>query len=123
MFPGIIETPGSEYPLGEPEWSNAMWKNYMAWKGGDEHWKRIEDIHLSPLRSVQTRYALYDGKFTRTLALPQDRDYTSDEIAKGISEYIKLFDHLMKGYLAGRYTPNEVEAIYMTQVRGGQIIV
>ena len=86
-------------------------------------WKRIEDLHLAPLRSVGVRYALYDGKFTRTLALPQDRDYTSDEIAKGISEYIKLFDHLMKGCLAGRYTPNEVEAIYMTQVRGGQIIV
>lgn len=45
MFPGIIETPGSEHPLGEPEWSNAMWKNYMAWKGGDEHWKRIENIY------------------------------------------------------------------------------
>ncbi len=86
-------------------------------------WKQIEDVHLAPHRSVPARYALYDGKFTRTLALPQDRDYTSDEIARGISEYIKLFDHLMKGCLSGRYTPNEVEAIYMTQVRGGQIIV
>lgn len=44
MFPGIIETPGSDFPLGEPVWSNALWTNYMAWKGGDEHWKRVETI-------------------------------------------------------------------------------
>ena len=86
-------------------------------------WKRIEDAHRSPVRGEAPRYALYEGRFVRSLRLPQDRDYTSDEIAQAISEYIKLFDHLMKGFLAGRYTAQDVEAIYMTQVRQGQIIV
>ena len=86
-------------------------------------WKRIEDKHLSRYRTEPPRYALYDGRFVRSLRLPQDRDYTSDEIARALSEYIQLFDHLMKGFLAGRYSIHEVEAIYMTQVAKGQIIV
>ena len=86
-------------------------------------WKRIEDKHLSLYRTEPPRYALYDGRFVRSLRLPQDRDYTSDEIARALSEYIQLFDHLMKGFLAGRYSIHEVEAIYMTQVAKGQIIV
>ncbi len=86
-------------------------------------WKRIEDKHLSRYRTEPPRYALYDGRFVRSLRLPQDRDYTSDEIARALSEYIQLFDHLMKGFLAGRYSIHEVEAIYMTQFAAGQILV
>ena len=41
-------------------------------------WKRIEDKHLSRYRTEPPRYALYDGRFVRSLRLPQDRDYTSD---------------------------------------------
>ena len=85
--------------------------------------KQIEDRHLAPLRAELPRYALYDGRFVRSLRLPQDRDYTSDEIAQAISDFIKLFDHLMKGFLSGRYSVHEIEAIYMTQVAAGQIIV
>ncbi len=86
-------------------------------------WKRIEDKHLAPYRGEPPRYALYDGRFVRSLRLPQDRDYDSDEIARALSEYIQLFDHLMKGFLAGRYSIHEVEAIYMTQFAAGQILV
>ena len=86
-------------------------------------WKRIEDKHLSRYRTESPRYALYDGRFVRSLRLPQDRDYTSDEIARALSEYIQLFDHLMKGFLAGRYSIHEVEAIYMRKCAKGQIMV
>lgn len=65
-------------------------------------WKQIEDAHLS---GVEPDYALYDGKFVRTLSLPPDHDYTSEEIARAISDYVQLFDRLMKAYLAGKYTP------------------
>ena len=47
-------------------------------------WKQIEDAHLS---GVEPDYALYDGKFVRTLSLPPDHDYTSEEIARAISDY------------------------------------
>ena len=56
-------------------------------------------------------YALYDGKFVRSIAAP-DKDCTTDELAAALSEYIKLFDRLMKAYLAGKLDAHDVEASY-----------
>ena len=84
-------------------------------------WKQIEDVHLAPYcTGTPPRYALYDGKFVRSLSLPRDRDYTSEEIAKAISDYIKLFDHLMKGFLSGKYTAQDVERIYYAKRGDGK---
>ena len=79
-------------------------------------WKRIEDAHLYPLTGARIEYALYDGKFVRSLAAP-DRDCTTGELAGTISEYIKLFDKLMKNYLTGRLDVHEVEAAYFSHMR------
>jgi len=79
-------------------------------------WKRIEDAHLAPRLGVKLSYALYDGKFIRSISAP-DRDCTADELATAISEYIKLFDKLMKSYLTGRLDAHEVEAAYFSQMR------
>ena len=68
-------------------------------------------------------YALYDGKFVRTLSLPPDHDYTSEEIARAISDYVQLFDRLMKAYLAGKYTPPEIEALYCAQQQRAAILI
>lgn len=75
-------------------------------------WKSIEDAHLAPLIGRSPEYALYDGRFVRSIAMPACRDVTTDELALSISEYIKLFDGLMKGYLAGRLSAYDVEAEY-----------
>ncbi|MBR1457009.1 MAG: ribbon-helix-helix protein, CopG family [Oscillospiraceae bacterium] len=74
-------------------------------------WKRIEDAHLRPATGASIDYALYDGKFVRSLAAP-DRDCSTEELAAALSEYIKLFDKLMKQYLGGRLDAHEVEAAY-----------
>lgn len=87
-------------------------------------WKQIEDVHLTPyLAGTPPRYALYDGKFVRSLSLPRNRDYSSEEIAKAISDYIKLFDHLMKGFLSGKYTAQDVESIYYAKRGDGVILI
>ena len=65
-------------------------------------------------------YALYDGKFLRSIAVP-DRDCTPEELAGALSEYIQLFDRLMKGYLSGRYDAHEVEAAYFAQMTQAKI--
>ena len=83
-------------------------------------WKRIEDAHLYPLTGARIEYALYDGKFVRSIAAP-DRDCTTDELAAALSEYIKLFDKLMKHYLTGRLDAHEVEAAYFSHMRSAQI--
>ena len=77
-------------------------------------WKSIEDAHLhSPGAGVD--YALYEGKFVRSIAVP-DRDCSAEELAGAISEYIKLFDRLMKNYFNGRLDAHEVEAAYYSHM-------
>ncbi len=78
-------------------------------------WKNIEDAHLAPLIGNKPQFALYDGRFTRSISVP-DRNCTSEELASAISEYIKLFDKLMKNYLGGRLSPHEIEAAYYSQM-------
>lgn len=78
-------------------------------------WKQIEDAHLRPATGAHIDYALYDGKFVRSIAAP-DRNCSSDELASALSEYIKLFDKLMKGYLSGRYDAHDVEAAYYSHM-------
>ncbi len=83
-------------------------------------WKQIEDAHLRPMTGVSVDYALYDGKFVRSIAAP-DRDCTADELASALSEYIKLFDKLMKGYLSGRFDAHDVEAAYFSHMRNSSV--
>lgn len=83
-------------------------------------WKRIEDAHLYPLTGARIEYALYVGKFVRSIAAP-DRDCTTDELAAALSEYIKLFDKLMKHYLTGRLDAHEVEAAYFSHMRSARV--
>ena len=74
-------------------------------------WKRIENAHLAPLLNARVDYALYEGKFVRTITVP-DRACNSNELATSIAEYIRLFDKMMKGWLTGRYDAHAVEAAY-----------
>ena len=74
-------------------------------------WKRLEDTHLAPLIGHRLSYALYDGKFERGLAAP-DKNCTAEELAAAISDYVQLFDKLMKSFLSGRLDAHEVEAAY-----------
>lgn len=83
-------------------------------------WIRIEDAHLVRMLGIKPEYALYDGKFTRTLVQP-DRNCTSEELASAIGEYIRLFDRLMKGYLSERYDAHAVEAAYYSYIRNSEV--
>ena len=83
-------------------------------------WKRIEDLHLAAATGMKISYALYDGKFVRSLCAP-DRDCAAEELAGAISEYIKLFDKLMKHYLTGRLDAQEVEAAYYSYMRTAKV--
>ena len=85
-------------------------------------WKQLEDRHLYPLTGARIEYALYDGKFVRSLAAPE-RDCTSGELAAALSEYIQLFDKLMKHYLTGRLDAHEIEAAYFSHMRNAKLHV
>lgn len=78
-------------------------------------WCRIEQAHLLSLTGASIEYALADGKFIRSISVP-DRSCSSEELAAALSEYIKLFDSLMKAYLAGRLDAHGVESAYYSQM-------
>ena len=83
-------------------------------------WKRLEDAYISHLYEPGAlRYGLHDGKLLRTIAVPTDRDYTNEELGTAISEYIKMFDELMKGYLAGNLDAHQLEARYVSYLNRG----
>ena len=83
-------------------------------------WKQIEDAHLRPVTGAKIDYALYEGKFLRGIAAP-DRDCSTQELASALSDYITLFDKLLKGYLAGRYSPHEIEGAYCSYLNNAPI--
>ena len=86
-------------------------------------WKEVEDELVSAYHPVPVEYALYPGRFTRTLALPGRRDYATGDVAAAISAYVRLFDRLMKGYLAGNMAPRDVESEYLAWLRAGNTIL
>ena len=83
-------------------------------------WKQIEDAHLQPLTGAKIDYALYDGKFVRSITAP-DKDCSTQELASALSDYITLFDKLLKGYLAGRYSPHEIEGAYCSYLNNASL--
>lgn len=86
-------------------------------------WKRIEDELIASYLPRPAEYALYSGRFTRTIALAAGRDYTTNDVAAAISAYVRLFDRLMKGYLAGSLTAEDVRSEYILWLRQGNSIL
>lgn len=85
-------------------------------------WKQIEDAHLKPLTGADIDYALYEGKFVRSIAAPS-KDCTAQELASALSNYITLFDKLLKGYLADRYSPHEIEGAYCSYLNNASLYI
>ncbi len=85
-------------------------------------WKQLEDTHLKPLTGQSIDYALYDGKFVRSIAAP-GKDCTAQELAAALSNYITLFDKLLKGYLADRYSPHEIEGAYCSYLNNASLYI
>lgn len=83
-------------------------------------WKQIEDAHLAPILRGQIDYALYDGKFMRSISLP-DRDCTANELAQAISEYINLLDKQMKDYLCAKADARSIEIAYYNYLNSADI--
>ena len=86
-------------------------------------WKHTEDRLLAPFMTESIDYALYDGKFVRSIAVPRGCDVSADDVAGALSDYIKLFDRLMKGFLAGRYDANDVQSEYYADLSRRQLYI
>ena len=62
-------------------------------------WAELENKYIVRFFPEGISYTIDDGRFTRTFRLPEAREHQSnEEIAKAISEYIKMFDEILKIY-------------------------
>lgn len=67
MFPGIIEDEDSRYQLGQPMWSNELWRKYNDWRSGDRFWVLMEAAiagrlkNNAPAGSLTANPELIDG--------------------------------------------------------------
>lgn len=78
-------------------------------------WSELEAAYLGPAyeRGLLTRpeYELYEGRFTRTVSPPRDRDWDAQTLGRELSDYINMFDRLLKEYLASRDDPDAARRI------------
>lgn len=82
-------------------------------------WKRLEDVYVTKLfNGGEISYALYNGRFTRSIAIPRDRNYSNEQLAVAISSYVRMFDSLMKDYLSGS-SAEELENRYIAFLNRG----
>jgi hypothetical protein len=86
-------------------------------------WKQIEDELIAPYLSRPVEYALYSGRFTRSIAVADNRSYSTSDIASAISAYVRLFDRLMKGYLGGSMPAAQVREEYVQYLQAGHMIL
>lgn len=87
-----------------------------------ELWKRIEGKYLIELTGYSATYTPGNGKYLRVLSMPE-RDCGADELASAISEYVHLFDKLLKGYLSGRLSAAELERQYAAYTATADLLI
>ena len=85
-------------------------------------WKRTEDLFLAPKLGREIPCALYETRFVRGLAAPK-RNVSVDELAAAISDYVRLFDRLMKGFLSGRLSAAEIAEHYEAEQKRWDILI
>ena len=82
-------------------------------------WKRLEDARM-PEKNIS--YAMYEGKFVRSISMPEG-EWSTEELAAAISDYIQLLDKAMKGYLAGKMDSASIDALYAAFVQQQKILI
>ena len=84
-------------------------------------WIRLENIYIKNFFEKDAiEYGMENGRFLRTFAVPNDSDYTEEQIGNAISHYIATFDEMLKGYLSGRYaSTQDIEARYLQYLNSG----
>ena len=81
-------------------------------------WAELENSFIVRFFPEGISYTIEDGRFTRTFRLPEDKENcTNDEIARAISEYIKMFDEILKIYFENIGSKREAAALATRKYR------
>lgn len=84
-------------------------------------WMQLEDIYIKHFFAKDAiAYGMENGKFLRTFAVPNDSDYTEEQIGNAISNYIATFDEMLKSYLSGKFSSSQdIENRYIQYLNSG----
>lgn len=85
-------------------------------------WKQLENIYLAPKLGHEIPSVLYDGRFVRSISVPS-RECSAKELAEAISDYVHLFDKVLKGCLSGRLSAAEAEVQYAACVQDSRLLI
>ncbi len=91
-------------------------------------WAQLENSSVIDSFPDDITYVIEDGRFTRTFRLPAELEHQSNrEIANAISEYIKMFDEILKIYFANignrRIAEHLVKEKYQEYLQRGIVII
>lgn len=87
-------------------------------------WVRLEKKYLGEYFTAgRISYTMEAGRLTRSMAVPDNRNYSDSEIADAISYYVSMFDTLMKGYLSGKISVPELESRYVKYLRESTAVI
>ena len=79
-------------------------------------WTRIEKQ-----LPFDVTYTFEDGKFTRSIQ--SDKELTTTQLAKVISDYVRTFDKLLKAYVAGTASPEEIAGEYKAALKDRSVLI
>ena len=84
-------------------------------------WIQLENIYIKNFfEKGAIEYGMENGRFLRTFAVPNDSDYTEEQIGNAISNYIATFDEMLKGYLSGQFrSSQDIENRYIRYLNSG----
>lgn len=85
-------------------------------------WKQIEDVYLKKLIGRTARYMLCDGKLIRTILEPEG-GFEAETLAKTLSDYVALFDTLMKGYLSESLIEHDISRAYADYLSNAELYI
>lgn len=88
------------------------------------YWQKLEEIYVFSLFPYgRITYSLDEYKWTRSLSFPENKSYDSEALSRAISDYVKVFDKLLKKYLAGGYSARDLENDYLAALNSGMTVI
>ena len=85
-------------------------------------WTAAEQSLLERNKAEKTDYALYDNRFVRSIVLPKNKNYSAQQIAEALSDYVELLDNSIKAYLNGADDEKIINA-YIDYLKNSDLII
>lgn len=86
-------------------------------------WYSLEKKYIKPEYFEKISYSLQYGKFVRSIMMFDEKNYSSDAVAEGITDYITCLDDVMKGVVSGRYSASDAERRYTEYLKKTQCLI